>query len=184
LTLGYSRKAVRLLTFQSSSRIWAELHEKAFRRLGGTPRVMVLDNLKEGVLTPDFYEPRLNPLYRDVLAHYGVVPLPCRIQDPDRCPTQSRSPKTQIGDDETYDRQYCVKRLLSFHFGEPLTDRRGIRWWSLEHEKSEAALPRSQPRLLWIDPRMYTGHSTAHCAAWKLHKGGLPWLEDAGQDSD
>jgi len=36
LTLGYSRKAVRLLTFQSSSRIWAELHEKAFRRLGGT----------------------------------------------------------------------------------------------------------------------------------------------------
>jgi len=84
LTLGYSRKAVRLLTFQSSSRIWAELHEKAFRRLGGTPRLVVLDNLKEGVLTPDFYEPTLNPLYRDVLAHYGVVPLPCRIQDPDR----------------------------------------------------------------------------------------------------
>ena len=84
LTLGHSRKAVRLLTFQSSSRIWAELHETAFRRLGGTPRVIVLDNLKEGVLTPDFYEPTLNPLYRDVLAHYGVVPLPCRIQDPDR----------------------------------------------------------------------------------------------------
>jgi transposase len=84
LTLGYSRKAVRLLTFQSSSRIWAELHEKAFCRLGGTPRVVVLDNLKEGVLTPDFYEPTLNPLYREVLAHYGVVPLPCRIQDPDR----------------------------------------------------------------------------------------------------
>ena len=36
LTLGYSRKAVRLLTFRSSSRIWAELHEKAFRRLGGS----------------------------------------------------------------------------------------------------------------------------------------------------
>jgi transposase len=84
LTLGYSRKAVRLLTFQSSSRIWAELHEKAFRRLGGTPRLIVLDNLKEGVLTPDFYDPTLNPLYRDVLAHYNVVPLPCRIQDPDR----------------------------------------------------------------------------------------------------
>jgi transposase len=43
MTLGHSRKAVRLLTFQSSSRIWAELHEKAFRRLGGTPRVIVLD---------------------------------------------------------------------------------------------------------------------------------------------
>jgi transposase len=33
LMLGYSRKAVRLLVFQSSSQIWAELHEKAFRRL-------------------------------------------------------------------------------------------------------------------------------------------------------
>jgi len=84
MTLGYSRKSVRLLTFRSSSRIWAELHEKAFRRLGGSTRVVVLDNLKEGVLVPDIYDPTLNPLYRDVLAHYGTVALPCRIQDPDR----------------------------------------------------------------------------------------------------
>lgn len=84
MTLGYSRKAVRLLTFRSSSRIWAELHEKAFRRLGGASRVVVLDNLREGVLTPDIYDPTLNPLFRDVLAHYGVVALPCRVNDPDR----------------------------------------------------------------------------------------------------
>jgi transposase len=84
LTLGYSRKAVRLMTFRSSSRIWAELHEKAFRRLGGTTSLVVLDNLREGVLTPDIYDPTLNPLYRDMLAHYGVVALPCRIKDPDR----------------------------------------------------------------------------------------------------
>ena len=44
----------------------------------------MLDNLKEGVLTPDIYDPTLNPLYRDVLAHYGVVALPCRVRDPDR----------------------------------------------------------------------------------------------------
>jgi len=84
MTLGWSRKAVRLLTFRSSSRIWAELHEKAFRRLGGSTRVVVLDNLREGVLVPDVYDPTLNPLYRDVLAHYGALALPCRIQDPDR----------------------------------------------------------------------------------------------------
>ena len=84
LTLGYSRKSVRLLTWRSSVRIWAELHEKAFRRLGGCPRVVVLDNLKEGVGIPDIYDPTINPLFRDVLAHYGVVALPCRIQDPDR----------------------------------------------------------------------------------------------------
>ena len=84
LTLGYSRKAVRFLVFRSSSRVWAELHEKAFRRLGGVTRVVVLDNLREGVLTPDVYDPTLNPLYRDVLQHYGVTALPCRVQDPDR----------------------------------------------------------------------------------------------------
>lgn len=84
LTLGYSRKSVRLLVWRSNAQTWAELHERAFRRLGGTVRVIVLDNLKEGVLTPDIYAPSLNPLYRDVLAHYGVVALPCRVGDPDR----------------------------------------------------------------------------------------------------
>lgn len=84
LTLGYSRKSVRLLTFVSSSQVWAQLHETAFRRLGGTPGVIVLDNLKEGVLAPDIYDPTLNTVYRDMLAHYGCTALPCRVRDPDR----------------------------------------------------------------------------------------------------
>src|SRR6266508_4651434 len=83
-TLGYSRKSVRLLTVASSTRRWCELHEESFRRLGGAVKVTVLDNLREGMLTPDIYDPTLNPLYRDVLAHYGVVALPCRVGDPDR----------------------------------------------------------------------------------------------------
>ena len=51
MTLGHSRKSVRLLVFRSSSQVWAELHEKAFRRLGGATRVVVLDNLREGAIT-------------------------------------------------------------------------------------------------------------------------------------
>ena len=42
----------------------AELHEKAFRRLTGSTRMVVLDNLREGVLTPDIYDATLNPLYQ------------------------------------------------------------------------------------------------------------------------
>jgi len=84
LTLGYSRKSVRLLVFRSSTRTWAELHEVAFRRLGGSPRLVVLDNLREGVLKPDIYDPTLNPLFKDVLTHYGVAAMPCRVRDPDR----------------------------------------------------------------------------------------------------
>jgi transposase len=52
LTLGYSRKAVRLLVWRSSVQIWAELHEQAFRRLGGTVKVIILDNLKEACSRP------------------------------------------------------------------------------------------------------------------------------------
>jgi hypothetical protein len=35
-------------------------------------RVVILDSLREDVLTPDVYDPLLNPLYRDVLHHYGA----------------------------------------------------------------------------------------------------------------
>ena len=84
LTLGYSRKSVRLLTFTSNARIWAELHQKAFARLGGAPRILVLDNLREGVLAPDIYDPTVSPLYRDLLAHYGATALPCRVRHADR----------------------------------------------------------------------------------------------------
>jgi transposase len=84
LTLGYSRKSIRLLVFGSSSQTWAELHQKAFGRLGGVTKIVVLDNLREGVLKPDIYDPTVNPLYRDMLQHYNVVALPCRVRDPDR----------------------------------------------------------------------------------------------------
>jgi transposase len=36
------------------------------------------------VLKPDIYDPTLNPLYCDMLSHYGTIPLPCRVGDPDR----------------------------------------------------------------------------------------------------
>ena len=84
LTLGYSRKCVRLIVFTSSTQTWAEMHETAFAKLGGAPRLLILDNLREGVLKPDIYEPAINPLYRDMLAHYQAIAMPCRIKDPDR----------------------------------------------------------------------------------------------------
>ena len=45
---------------------------------------MVLDNLKEGVLKLDLYEPELNPVYAATLAHYEVVADPARVRDPNR----------------------------------------------------------------------------------------------------
>jgi transposase len=122
LTLGYSRKAVRLLTWRSSAQIWAELHERAFRRLGGTVKVIVLDNLGEGVLTPDIYDPALNPLYRDVLAHYGVTALPCRVGDPDR------KGKVEAGIGHTQKTPLKGLRFETIEAGQTYLDRWDAHW--------------------------------------------------------
>ena len=84
MTLKYSRRCFRKVVWQSSQVTWAKLHEEAFRYFGGTTRYVVLDNLKEGVIKPDLYEPHLNPVYASVLAHYSVVADPARVADPDR----------------------------------------------------------------------------------------------------
>jgi transposase len=84
MTLKYSRRCFRKVVWKSSKEVWAKLHEEAFRYFCGATRYVVLDNLKEGVITPDIYEPAINPLYAAVLAHYGAVADPARVADPDR----------------------------------------------------------------------------------------------------
>lgn len=122
LTLGWSRKAVWLLAWKSSSQVWCELHEEAFRRLGGVPSVVVLDNLREGVLEPDAYDPTLNPLYRDLLAHYGTVALPARVRHPDRKGKVERS----IG--YAQDTALKGKRFESLEEAQAYLDRWAARW--------------------------------------------------------
>ncbi len=83
-TLRYSRASFRCVVWKSSQQVWAQLHEQAWRYFGGACRYVVLDNLKEGVLKPDLYEPGLNPVYAATLAHYEVVADPARVRDPNR----------------------------------------------------------------------------------------------------
>ena len=39
---------------------WVEAHVAAFSFFGGTPRRLVIDNLKAGVVRADLYDPTLN----------------------------------------------------------------------------------------------------------------------------
>jgi transposase len=84
MTLKYSGKSFRKVVWKTDQEVWARLHEEAWRSFGGCCQYVVLDNLKEGVLRPDLYEPELNPVYAAMLQHYGVVADPCRVADPDR----------------------------------------------------------------------------------------------------
>jgi transposase len=84
MTLKYSGKSFRRVVWKTNQQIWAQLHEQAWRSFGGSSQYVVLDNLREGVIKPDLYEPQLNPVYAALLAHYGVVADVCRVRDPDR----------------------------------------------------------------------------------------------------
>lgn len=83
MTLGNSRHSFRKSVWTSSTETWCKLHEEAFAYFGGATLTIRLDNLKEGVIKPDIYDPQINTLYAKMLAHYGVVALPCRPYAPD-----------------------------------------------------------------------------------------------------
>ena len=84
MTLKYSGRAFRKTVWKSSKQTWCKLHEEAFRYFGGCSQYVTLDNLREGVIKPDIYEPDLNPLYAAMLEHYSVVADPARVSDSDR----------------------------------------------------------------------------------------------------
>jgi len=84
MVLKYSGRAFRKVVWKSSKEAWCRLHEEAFRYFGGCPQYVVLDNLKEGVIKPDIYDPDLNVLYSTMLSHYGIVADPARVRDPNR----------------------------------------------------------------------------------------------------
>lgn len=84
MTLKYSGKSFRKVVWKTNQQIWARLHEEAFRNFGGVTEYVVLDNLREGVIRPDLYEPELNPVYAAMLSHYETVADPCRVGDPNR----------------------------------------------------------------------------------------------------
>jgi hypothetical protein len=84
MTLKYSGKSFRKVIWKADQESWARLHEEAFRTFGGSVQYVVLDNLKQGVIKPDLYEPAINPVYAAMLAHYGAVADAARVADPNR----------------------------------------------------------------------------------------------------
>lgn len=83
MVLSHSRYTYfQLVTTQKISS-FIECHYKAFEYFGGVPKTVKLDNLKAGVITPDFYEPLLQEQYAGFLAHYNSAPIACRVRRPE-----------------------------------------------------------------------------------------------------
>jgi transposase len=76
--LGASNYTFAEATGGQDLRNWIGSHMRAFEYFGGVPEVVVPDNLKSAVTHPSYYEPDLNPTYRDLGEHYGVAIIPAR----------------------------------------------------------------------------------------------------------
>jgi transposase len=76
--LGASSYTFAEATSGQDLRNWIGSHMRAFEFFGGVTEVLVPDNLKSGVKHPSYYEPDLNPTYRDLAEHYGAAIIPAR----------------------------------------------------------------------------------------------------------
>ena len=80
--LGASNYTYAEASWTQSLPDWIGSHVRALEFLGGVPRQIVPDNLRAGVLRANWYEPGINPTYRDLAAHYGTAILPTRVRRP------------------------------------------------------------------------------------------------------
>jgi transposase len=76
--LGASSYTFAEATGGQDLRNWIGSHVRAVEFFGGVTEVVVPDNLKSAVKHPSYYEPDLNPTYRDLAEHYGVAIIPAR----------------------------------------------------------------------------------------------------------
>jgi transposase len=79
---GYSQLLYARVCRTQGLRDWLDSHCLAFEFFGGSPEVVVPDNLKSGVKLACRYDPETNPAYADLANHYKVTVLPARVRKP------------------------------------------------------------------------------------------------------
>lgn len=80
--LGASNYTYAEATWSQSLPDWLASHVRTFEFIGGTPVMVVPDNLRSGVSKACRYEPELNPSYQQLAEHYSVAVVPARPYKP------------------------------------------------------------------------------------------------------
>jgi len=82
MTLSFSRlKYVELVTNQNIESFLFS-HIRAFEFFSGVPETVKIDNLKSGVIFPNFYESEIQTQYAEFLKYYGSAPITARVRRP------------------------------------------------------------------------------------------------------
>lgn len=80
MVLSYSRYSYNCLVTDQSVDSFIRCHIKAFEYFGAVPHTAKIDNLKAGVITPNFYEPTIQIQYAEFLKHYNCAPITARVR--------------------------------------------------------------------------------------------------------
>jgi len=81
-TLSFSRLKYVEFVFTQDQKSFVASHQRMFEFFGGVPKRIVIDNLKDGVLKPNLYDPKLNRLYHELAEHYGFFIDTARVRRP------------------------------------------------------------------------------------------------------
>lgn len=81
-TLGASSYTYAEATLTQSVPDWIGAHVRAFAFFGGTPELLVCDNLRTGITRACFYHPGVQRTYQEMAAYYGIAVLPARVRKP------------------------------------------------------------------------------------------------------
>lgn len=82
MVLSYSRYAYYEIVTNQTVKSFITSHIHAFEFFGGVVLIVKIDNLKAGVLKPDFYETAIQHQYAEFLSHYGSAPITARVRRP------------------------------------------------------------------------------------------------------
>lgn len=80
IVLSHSRYSYHCLVTNQSVSTFIQCHIEAFEYFGGVPQTVKIDNLKAGVITPNFYEPTIQRQYAEFLEYYQSAPITARIR--------------------------------------------------------------------------------------------------------
>jgi len=82
MTLSFSRHQYARIVFTQRVETWIDLHVRAFEAFGGSPKRVVLDNLKAGIVKAVLHDSEGQRSYRELAEQYGFLISPCRPGTP------------------------------------------------------------------------------------------------------
>ena len=93
-TLSFSRHKYVEFVYSQDQQSFVQSHVKMFNYFGRAPKIVIIDNLKSGVIKPDLYDPKLNRAYNEMAEYYECFINPARVATPKDKPIVERDVQT------------------------------------------------------------------------------------------